>query len=121
MIIQVQLSFPDLNVSVQVGDIVYYTAFGANPNVGGFDSANVSNTMLLGEIITINGNLITVEVEDTLTSLPTNDNVFYSFAKNKLVNTSSLLGYYAQVDFVNTSKKKAELFSVGSEIAQSSK
>jgi hypothetical protein len=33
----------------------------------------------------------------------------------------SILGYYMQVDFVNDSKEKAELFSVGSEVSESSK
>ena len=45
----------------------------------------------------------------------------WMFAKDKKVNTSSLLGYYADVKFVNNSTTKAELFSVGSEIAESSK
>ena len=48
-------------------------------------------------------------------------NAFISFAKEKKVNTSSLLGYYADVKFINDSTKKAELFSVGSEVAESSK
>jgi hypothetical protein len=43
------------------------------------------------------------------------------FAKNHVVNTSSLLGYYADVKFENNSKEKAELFSVNSEITESSK
>jgi len=119
MIHHIQLSFSDINVSVQVGDVVYYTT--NNLSTGGFDLTQVENTLLLGEIIEINGNTMIVEVDDTLTSLPPNANVFYSFAKNKSVNTSSLLGYYAQVDFVNNSRHKAELFSVGSEIAESSK
>ena len=44
-----------------------------------------------------------------------------SFAKDKTVNTSSLLGYYASVKFVNNSQEKIELFSIGSEIQESSK
>jgi len=43
------------------------------------------------------------------------------FAKNQAINTSSLLGYYADVKFENNSRTKAELFSVGSEISESSK
>ena len=43
------------------------------------------------------------------------------FGKDKSVNTTSLVGYYADVKFVNTSDEKVELFSVGSEIAESSK
>ena len=47
---------------------------------------------------------------------------YISFAKNKIVNTSSLLGYYAEMIFINEdNEKKVELFSVGSEIEESSK
>ena len=41
--------------------------------------------------------------------------------QDKKANTSSMLGYYASVNFVNNSTEKAELFSVGSEITESSK
>jgi len=34
---------------------------------------------------------------------------------------ASLLGYYAEVEMVNNDTKKAELYSVGSEIFESSK
>mgnify|MGYP003677008840 FL=1 len=46
---------------------------------------------------------------------------FIMFAKNHAVNTSSLLGYFADVKFENNSTDKIELFSVGSEITESSK
>ena len=46
---------------------------------------------------------------------------YISFAKNKRVNTSSLLGYYASINFVNNSTNKVELFAVGSETSVSSK
>ena len=46
---------------------------------------------------------------------------FVLFAKNSVISTSSLLGYYADVKFENNSTDKIELFSIGSEISQSSK
>ena len=46
---------------------------------------------------------------------------FIMFGKDKKVNTSSLLGYYAEIKFVNDSTDKIELFSVGSAVAESSK
>ena len=48
-------------------------------------------------------------------------NDFICFAKNNQANASSLKGYYAKVKFSNSSKEKAELFSVTAEIQQSSK
>ena len=43
------------------------------------------------------------------------------FIKNQIINMNSLSGYYADVMFENDSKLKAELFSVSSEITESSK
>ena len=118
----ITLSFDNMNTSVQVGDIAYYSY---NPsNIGGFDHSKLSTTKKLGEIVggnsagtPITANSITVEYNDN----PPPANAFISFAKDKKVNTSSLLGYYADVKFINNSTKKVELFSVGSEIAESSK
>lgn len=115
------LNFPQINASAQIGDVVYYTTGGQN--IGGFDNADLVNTVQLGTIISIGPNSITVEYNDD----PPHPGApplgaFISFAKNKTVNTSSLLGYYASVKFINSSKKtNVELFSVGAEISQSSK
>ena len=48
-------------------------------------------------------------------------NTMVKLAKDKKVNSSSLVGYYADVKFVNNTSRKAELFSVGSEISESSR
>jgi hypothetical protein len=123
-IVSMQLTFDNINVSAQVGDIVYYT-HGGN-TAGGFNQASLANTIKLGPIIAINGNTITVQYDDLNVGngpvlLGPSVGSFISFAKDKKANTSSLLGYYMSVNFVNDSKEKAELFSVGSEIVESSK
>ena len=46
---------------------------------------------------------------------------FLMFSKNNDANLSSMLGYYAEVKFRNNTTGPAELFSVGSEVIQSSK
>ena len=46
---------------------------------------------------------------------------FILFSKSKPNNTSSLVGYFASVNFVNNSTNKVELFAVGSETSVSSK
>ena len=43
------------------------------------------------------------------------------FSKDNKANLSSLLGYYAETKFVNNSTEEAELFSVGTEVFESSK
>tara|TARA_R100000781_G_C3993841_1_gene97911 strand:- start:152 stop:526 length:375 start_codon:yes stop_codon:yes gene_type:complete len=121
----ITLSFHGMNVSAQVGDIAYYSF---DPqNIGGFAHSTLVKTKKLGEIIggdnantPIDGNSITVSYDETKVSPPPHG-AFISFAKEKKVNTSNLLGYYADVKFVNNSKKKAELFSIGSEVTESSK
>lgn len=121
----VTLNFDNMNTSAQVGDIAYYSY---NPqNIGGFDYSTLSTTIKLGVIVggdsvgtSINGNSITVEYDDAIIGAPP-IGAFISFAKEKKINTSSLVGYYADVKFTNNSKEKIELFSVGSEIAESSK
>jgi len=46
---------------------------------------------------------------------------FILFSKSTPSNTTSLVGYYASANFVNNSNEKVELFSVGSQIAESSR
>ena len=113
-IYNLQLSFDNINISAQIGDIVYFTT----PSQM---SSNVVNTSMLGEIISINhvNNTITVAYDSSHDTPDAGD--YISFAKDKRVNTSSLLGYYASVNFINNSKGKIELFSVGSDISESSK
>ena len=120
---QTTLNFPNINISAQVGDIIYYTTNGGSQ--GGFNQAGLANTIMLGPIISITtlGDEtvdITVEYDNVLTSTPSQGD-FISFVKDKRINTSSLLGYYASINFVNNSTDKIELFSVGSDVVESSK
>lgn len=46
---------------------------------------------------------------------------FFFFSKNRAVNSSGLLGYYAEVEFRNESRKKAEIFATATEYVPSSK
>ena len=124
-IASITLGFHGMNTSVQIGDIAYYS-YNSN-NIGGFDHSKLTTTKKLGEIVggdsvntAITGNLITVQYDNAIVSPPSN-NAFISFAKDKKINTSSLVGYYADVKFINDSKEKIELFSIGSEIEESSK
>jgi hypothetical protein len=46
---------------------------------------------------------------------------FIMFVKDSAVETSSVKGYYNKIVMKNNSKKKAELFSLSSEVSESSK
>tara|TARA_R110002167_G_scaffold167587_2_gene364874 strand:- start:398 stop:769 length:372 start_codon:yes stop_codon:yes gene_type:complete len=116
------LNFHTVNVSAQVGDIVYKTRTGI---MGGFNLGGLDLTKMLGPILDItlmpDGTTnILIQYNSDIVSLPTLHH-FISFAKDKRVNTTSLLGYYASVNFVNNSSTKIELFSIGSEVSESSK
>ncbi len=125
----IQLSFDNINISAQVGDMVYYSHSGQP--LGGFDQTGLANTRRLGEITEINLNPTWIRVlyDDDPDGIPNSgDEVaapaigdFISFVKDKKVNTSSLLRYYMSANFVNDSRDKIELFSVGTEISESSK
>jgi len=120
-LIGVQLVFPTINVSTQLGDLVFFTS--GSP-LGGFNNGATSNTFLFSTndgIIGIDATSITLRYDDTIypTGLPVGS--YVSIVKNKKVNTSSLLGYYASIKFINNSREHCELFSVGSEVSESSK
>lgn len=53
--------------------------------------------------------------------IPPSVNDYIFFTKDNAVNLSSIIGYYNKITLVNDSVDKAELFSVGCEISQSSK
>tara|TARA_R100000458_G_scaffold58794_1_gene67623 strand:- start:1011 stop:1511 length:501 start_codon:yes stop_codon:yes gene_type:complete len=132
-----------LNEDITIGDLMFYTPL--TPN-GGFGTAELSDLVRIGEIVDIREQVINpnqqelhtfneganayqdqvfrteidVEWDNVNIAAPGVDD-FYFFQKSNVVNSTSLVGYYADVKFVNNSSRKAELFSVGSEISESSR
>ena len=94
-----------INVSVQVGDIVYYL--------------NSGTVVELGKLLTISGKTITCEIDQNQAN-PSN-NSFILFSKDNRKNLTSITGYYAEVEMKNDSQEYAEIITVGSEIFESSK
>ena len=127
MTIEVLTFGSELNFSLQVGDILYYAPI---TPVGGFDTVNsagnivklgiVSNLFPNGDGGVIPANSITC-IYDELTITPPGVSDYVMFAKDKQVNSSSLIGYYAEIEFKNKSPEKIELFSISSEVSESSK
>jgi|TARA_R110000823_G_scaffold124785_1_gene251373 hypothetical protein len=109
---------PLKNTSIQIEDIAYYVE-----NITDDATANLSikssdkDPKKLGPIKNILSHSIIVETDDINFAIGD----FVMFSKDKSVNNSSLLGYYAEIKLANNSTEKAELFSIGSEITQSSK
>ena len=111
--------------SLQVGDEVY-----SSSNVvsnSGFQQANVGTR--LGDVASINNTTSLDDGTETTTlvinvfnigGLSPSINDFVFFVKNK-INITSLLGYFAKMQFKNNDRDRAELFTVATEIRESSK
>ena len=85
--------------------------------VFGFSRLESDQIQKCGVVTSLASNTVNIDDSGTLPSAQD----YVMFAKNHAVNTSSLLGYYADTTFKNNSTSKAELFSVNSEITESSK
>ena len=116
----INLQFPNpINVSAQEGDIIYFTPVAIN---GVHNTAGV--VIELGIITKITGNVIVVFYQQLAPGvnqqLPVAGD-FIMFAKDREVNMSSLLGYYAKFRIRNNSQGKAEMYSISADVTESSK
>jgi hypothetical protein len=110
----ITLTFPNpINVSVQIGDIAYFT-----------NSQNVYEGELLkkiGKVTDINQGLNQIKAEIAPSQERPTANSFILFTKDNTSNLGSVLGYFARLQFRNGSIEESEIFSVGSEVFESSK
>tara|TARA_R100001369_G_scaffold85593_1_gene119367 strand:+ start:203 stop:568 length:366 start_codon:yes stop_codon:yes gene_type:complete len=119
-VILMTYDFPSIPDSIQIGDTGYYASTAST--AGGFSTGSGVIAFGLVSTITRSSSPPTVTfIVDNSSITPPTQGQYIMFGKNKVVNTSSLLGYYAKVKFTNNSTEYAELFSVGSEISESSK
>ena len=98
----------NINVSVQVGDTLYYT------NVTG----GAGNPIEIGPITEVGSNFVVVNGPNATPTFATD--LFFMFKKPNL-NNASVKGYFAEARIATNSNIKTELFTLGSEITQSSK
>ena len=101
-----KITFDDINVSLQVGDIIYFL------------DINTNTVTSLGAV-TLFENENTIRATYTSGTRPVNGNFFF-FVKDNELNTSGLIGYFAKLTFSTSGTGKNELFAVGSEIFISS-
>lgn len=107
----ITLTFPNsINVSAQVGDTAYYT-----------NDINGETITAIGEITAVDqaNNSITVNNDPSVASPTTSS--FILFSKNNRPNIGSMVGAYAFVKLKNESTGYGEIFSIGTEIFESSK
>tara|TARA_R100001594_G_scaffold140056_1_gene184943 strand:- start:340 stop:705 length:366 start_codon:yes stop_codon:yes gene_type:complete len=119
-IIHFDFIFSEVNTQLQIGDLACYVPISQQ---GAFQSSGNSNINIFGEIVGIDNETSTVTIAwDNAGGLSFPGVTDYiMFTKNSNVNKSSLTGYYADVTFKNNSPEYAELFSVSSQVSESSK
>ena len=105
------------NTSLQIGDAVYYVPNASISDIGQ-QQTSTNDPIKIGTVNNISGNTITVN-NPLSTSYSSDD--FIMFSKDKAANNTSLIGYYAEVKLINDSTEEAELYSLNSNIAESSK
>jgi hypothetical protein len=95
-----------INVSLQPGDAIY--------------STEPSGLRLINTVFSIDRSNNSIKLSGPSPAPIPNPTDFMLFTKDSQVNTSGLLGYYADIEFSVTSGDKKELFAVNSEIFISS-
>ena len=103
----ITMTFPHVNNSVQVNDTSYYQTNGT------------TNLTEMGTVTAVTSTTVSTNISGTTPRPTAND--FILFSKDNKVNIQQLTGYYAEVKMENNRNSAAEIFSVGSEIFESSK
>ncbi len=85
----------------------------------GLTQIKADELFYLGTVLSLTNKTITVATSESSAATWLNDYVM--FVKPEVINTSSLIGYFADINIKNNSLVKAELFSVASEITESSR
>ena len=112
-----------LNISVQVGDTLYASVVinsqsGKNhPAAGGSDTKPVA----IGKITGINRATNQITYDTTGYDDAPGGSVYLFASKDNRVNTSGIIGYFAEVEFRNYSSKSAEIFVAAVDYVPSSK
>ena len=114
----------NINISAQVGDIAYYSP---TSMVSEFQTAD--EIIRLGKILEISkitegdnaGNYKLVCRIPVGEEYPNTTTDFIFFAKDNVVNSGAILGYYSELKFINDSNENFELYSVNFEVVESSK
>ena len=115
----ITLTFPFLlNVSLQIYDTLYYLA--ANDEIVEIGEVTSITVTEADPASGVTAQTVVVAQIPVNVTPPTNSSYIF-FTKDAQGNTSNLKGYYAEAQFRNNDTNECELFSVGSEIFESSK
>lgn len=115
------ITFNQLNVSVQPTDILYATELTSGQS--GKNHSRGDEAPFAVGIITFVDHAASTIIVDTTTypAVTLTASHYLFFSKDRRVGTSGILGYYAEVEYINRSKNQAEIFATGTQYAPSSK
>ena len=128
----VELNFDfELNVSIQGstnlsdgGDIIYYILPVNNQGGTNHPSSGTTNTkpQAFGEVLSVDhaNRSITVNTFGYPSIVLTTDH-FLFFSKDRRVNMSGIIGYFAETEYRNYTKLQAEIFATAVDYVESSK
>ena len=106
---------PTEGIDIVVGDNIYYFE-----NNGTVDAPIIQDTLHFAGIVTsVTDNDIFYSTEPTSDTPSSND--FFLFGKNPTLETSGVIGFFSEIKFTSDDTARAELFSINSEVFQSSK
>ena len=108
------LYFNNIESSINIGDTAYSCTIDATSGMA------LNEPTAIGDIVDIDLDLMSITV-NIPSGITVTSGMFIFFSKPIQVEKSRLKGYYANITFENASKTYAELFTISSETAISSK
>ena len=112
-----------LNISIQEGDTVYAAKLVGGQSGTNHPGSGSTNTkpIAIGKVTSVNqnGGSITINTYPAINNF--SGNSYIMFSKDNRVNTSGIIGYFAECELKNHSTKAAEIFVVGADYVESSK
>jgi len=128
MIVLTLNNITNLNVSLQIGDLIYAKRTGVQSGAEDLQAivtigSSIGAGSIVGTLVDVNilaGAIVELVVDNSGYAANVPANSFIMFSKHDQ-SIGDVIGYYAKARFVNYSTEKAEIFSVGSEVIINSK
>ena len=122
MLHTITFGFP-LNVSIQPTDVLYTSITLSGQSGVNHPSASINTAPIaIGVVVSVNHSAGTIVYDDTgYTTLVLTSSHYLFFSKDRVVNTSGIIGYFAETEYRNYTKVPAEIFATAVDYVESSK
>ena len=122
MLHTITFTFP-LNVSVQPTDVLYTSLTPGGQSGINHPSASVNTApTAIGVVTSVNHNTGTIVYDDAgYIPLVLTSSHYLFFSKDRVANTSGIIGYFAETEYRNYTKVPAEIFATAVDYVESSK